>query len=126
MLLVCINRRSRTLAVLQRAGAFSVNFLRGDREEVGRRFASPVADRFEGIEWRSVAPGVPVLVGDNLSYAACRTVQEIQAGDHVILIGLVEDGTPPPPLSRPLTYFRRRYVPWPGEVARGPDQGERS
>lgn len=39
----------------------------------------------------------------------------------MILIGLVEEGSPPPPLSRPLMYFRRRYGAWPIEVAEDDD-----
>jgi hypothetical protein len=58
-----------------------------------------------------------VLHADSLSFAACRTVEEIGVGDHVILLGLVEEGSPPPPSSRPLTYFRRRYGAWPIEDA---------
>ena len=117
MLLVCIDRRSRTLASLRVSGGFAVNFLRGDRAEIGQRFASSVVDRFEGVEWRGASSGVPVLHADSLSFAACRTVEEIGAGDHAILLGLVEEGSPPPPSSRPLMYFRRRYGAWPAEVA---------
>ena len=115
MLLVCIDRRSRTLGSLRGNGRFAVNFLRGDRAELGQRFAASVVDRFEGVEWRAASSGVPVLHADSLSFAACRTVEEIQAGDHVILLGLVEEGSPPPPSSRPLMYFRRRYGAWPIE-----------
>jgi flavin reductase (DIM6/NTAB) family NADH-FMN oxidoreductase RutF len=117
MLLVCIDRRSRTLASLRASGKFAVNFLRGDRAELGQRFASSIVDRFEGVEWRVASSGVPVLYADSLSFAACRTVEEIGAGDHVILIGHVEEGSSPPPQSRPLMYFRRRYRAWPTEVA---------
>jgi flavin reductase (DIM6/NTAB) family NADH-FMN oxidoreductase RutF len=117
MLLVCIDRRSRTLASLRLSGRFAVNFLRGDRAELGQRFASSLVDRFEGVEWRGASSGAPVLYADCLSFAACRTVEEIGAGDHVILIGLVEEGSPPPPFSRPLMYYRRRYGAWPIEVA---------
>lgn len=116
MLLVCIDRRSRTLGVIRAAGAFGVSFLRGDSEAIGRRFSSPVHDRFAGVAWEAMRPGVPILVTDSVAHATCQTVQEIEAGDHVILIGLVLDGAPPAALSRPLTYFRRRYAPWPGEV----------
>jgi 3-hydroxy-9,10-secoandrosta-1,3,5(10)-triene-9,17-dione monooxygenase reductase component len=117
ILLICIDRRSRTLRLIRDAGSFAVNFLRGDRAAIGQRFGSPDPDRFSGVNWQPAsANGVPVLVDDALSHAACRTLQEIEAGDHLILIGLVESGSPPPPLSRPLTYFRRQYGPWAGEV----------
>jgi flavin reductase (NADH) len=116
MLLISIDQRSRTLPCLLASGRFAVNFLRGDRAEVSRRFSSPALDRFDGIEWQAGGTGVPILFADSLSFAECRTVQEVEAGDHVILIAAVEGGSPPPPESRPLTYFRRRYSPWPGRV----------
>ena len=123
LLLVCIDHRSRTLPILRDAGRFAVNFLRGDRESIGRRFASPVPDRFAGLEWREIPPGVPILDNEILSFAACRIVQKIEAGDHVILVGLAVAGLAPPPLSRPLTYFRRNYEPWPGDIVRADDPG---
>ena len=37
------------------------------------------------------------------------TEQELEAGDHVILTGLVVGGRPPDPASVPILYFRRSY-----------------
>ena len=113
MLLVSINGASRTLGALRANGRFAVNFLRGDRADVARRFSSPVADRFDGIEWRATPLGSVVLFADSVSYAGCRIVDDIVAGDHVILVGLAEEGSPPPPQSTPLAYFRRTYGMWP-------------
>ena len=118
-LLISVDHRSRTLPDLLEAGRFVVNFLRGDRAEVSRRFASPVEDRFDGIEWRPGRTGLPVLHADSLSWAECRTSQRIDAGDHVILIADVLAGSPPPPESRPLMYFRHHYEAWPGQVEDG-------
>jgi len=115
-LLISVDRRSRTLPDLQQAGRFAVNFLRGDRAAISKRFSSPVADRFEGVEWQHGVTGMPILHADSLSWAECRIQQEIHSGDHLILIAAVEAGSAPPPLSRPLMYFRHHYQPWPGEV----------
>ncbi len=41
------------------------------------------------------ANGMPVLHEDSLAYAECATQRELQAGDHVVLIGLVVGGEPP-------------------------------
>jgi flavin reductase (NADH) len=112
LLLVCIDSRSRTLARVRASGRFAINFLRGDRATVARRFSSPVPDRFEGVDWRPTTEGVPVLVADSVSFAACRVVDDVVAGDHVILIGLAEEGAPPEAETPPLAYFRREYGPW--------------
>lgn len=116
LLLICVDQASRTLSALRERGAFTVNFLRGDGAEVARRFASPIADRFAGIPWRPGQNGMPILDHDGLAHAECRTVEEIEAGDHVILIALVEAGSPPSPGTRPLMYFRHHYGAWPGNV----------
>lgn len=120
-LLISVDHRSRTLPDLESAGYFAVNYLRGDRAEVSQRFASPVADRFEGIEWRPGSTGMPILHADCLSWLECRIDQVIHSGDHVILIAGVLDGAAPPPKSRPLMYFRHHYEAWAGQVddARG-------
>jgi flavin reductase (DIM6/NTAB) family NADH-FMN oxidoreductase RutF len=115
-LLISLDRHSKSLPDLLLAGRFGVNYLRGDRADVSRRFSSPVADRFDGIEWRPGSTGVPILHADSLSWLECRIEQVVEAGDHVVLIAAVEDGAPPPPQSRPLMYFRHRYEPWPGQV----------
>ena len=115
-LLISVDHRSRTLPDLRSAGYFAVNYLRGDRAEVSQRFASTVADRFAGIEWRPGATGMPILHADCLSWLECRIDQVIHSGDHVILIAGVLDGAPPPPESRPLMYFRHHYEAWPGQV----------
>lgn len=115
-LLISVDRRSRTLPDLRNAGRFAVNYLRGDRAAVSQRFASPVADRFEGIEWRPGSTGMPILHADAIAWAECRIQQEIVSDDHLILIAAVEDGAPPPPRSRPLMYFRHHYEAWTGQV----------
>lgn len=115
-LLISLDHRSRSLQELRAAGRFAVNYLRGDRAEVSRRFAMPMADRFAGIAWRPGTTGMPILYEDSLSWLECRIEQIIESGDHVVLIAAVEDGAAPPAGSRPLMYFRHRYEAWPGSV----------
>ena len=52
---------------------------------------------------------MPCLREDSLAYAECVTEQELEAGDHVILTGLVVGGRLPDPASVPILYFRRSY-----------------
>lgn len=116
-LLISLDRRSHSLEVLKAAGRFAVNYLRGDRAEVSRRFSMPLADRFEGIAWRPGTTGLPILHEDSLAWLECTIEEIIESGDHVVLIAAVEDGVAPPPGSRPLMYFRHHYEAWPGNVA---------
>jgi flavin reductase (DIM6/NTAB) family NADH-FMN oxidoreductase RutF len=126
-LLISLDHRSKSLPDLLLAGRFAVNYLRGDRAEVSRRFSTPVADRFAGLEWQSGAMGMPILHADSLAWPECRIEQIVESGDHVVLIAAVEDGRPPPPRPRTLMYFRHHYEPWPGNVddllATAPQEG---
>jgi flavin reductase (DIM6/NTAB) family NADH-FMN oxidoreductase RutF len=115
-LLISLDQRSRSLPDLLAAGRFAVNYLRGDRAEVSRRFAAAIDDRFAGIEWRVGSTGVPILYEDSLSWLECRIEQVIESGDHVVIIAAAVDGVPPPAGSRPLVYFRHHYEAWPGRV----------
>ncbi|MGH3452129.1 MAG: flavin reductase family protein [Haloechinothrix sp.] len=117
LLLVCINRRSRTLDAICASGRFVVNFLGGDRAEVSRRFASSGENRFATTAWRASGNGMPHLYRDSVAHADCRTEQVVEAGDHLIVVASVTDGQPPSSGARPLMYFRRQYQAWPAGSA---------
>lgn len=115
-LLVSLDQRSRTLPDLLSAGRFAVNFLRGDRADTSRRFSADIEDRFAGVAWRPGPTGLPILHADSLAWLECQVEQVVESGDHVVIIGAVLAGAPPPAGSRPLMYFRHRYEAWPGHV----------
>jgi flavin reductase (DIM6/NTAB) family NADH-FMN oxidoreductase RutF len=72
-------------------------------------FASKADDKFAAVAWEPGLGGVPCLVEQALAIAECRTEQELEAGDHLILIGIVEAGRPPDPERVPILYYRRSY-----------------
>jgi flavin reductase (DIM6/NTAB) family NADH-FMN oxidoreductase RutF len=55
---------------------------------------------------------MPVLVADALAWAECATVHEIEPGDHVILLGQVEEGAGAADDDAPLMYYRRSWGVW--------------
>jgi flavin reductase (DIM6/NTAB) family NADH-FMN oxidoreductase RutF len=121
LLLVCVSDDSTTLPALRRRRRFVVNFLAGGKSATARRFASDDNDKFVGIAWKpSMEHELPILVDDAAAYAECRTVNEIQAGDHVIIVGLIEDGELMSDRSA-LVFRGGVYTTWPAEAAVGPD-----
>jgi flavin-dependent trigonelline monooxygenase, reductase component len=112
LLLVCVDLTSRTLPALRDGGRFVVNFLREGRSELARLFASKADDKFEAVDWRPTASGMPVLESDALAWAECVTVHEIEPGDHVILLGRVEEGAGAADDDAPLMYYRRSWGVW--------------
>lgn len=115
LLLVCVDKRSNTLPALLHAKKWVVNFLSGNRGDLGNLFASKEADKFGAVVWRPASNGMPLLYADSFAHAVCTTEQTVNAGDHVILVGQVEDGEAPHPSALPLMYFRRTYRTWPTE-----------
>ena len=118
LLMVSLDRRSSSLDAVLETGRFVVNFLSAESAAISERFATRHPDKFWGIRWRSAQNGMPILVDNAMAYAACRIAQAIDAGDHTMLIGLVEEAQPPSPESEPLVYFRRGY----GTVQSHPDE----
>jgi flavin reductase (DIM6/NTAB) family NADH-FMN oxidoreductase RutF len=109
LLLVCVDKGSRTLPALLGAKAFVVNLLKEGRAELGRGFASKEEEKFRDVHWCPAGNAAPLLCEDTLAHAECVTEREIDAGDHVILLGSVVGGRAPEPAEQPLAYFRRAY-----------------
>lgn len=89
LMLVALNRRSRTLGALQDARRFGVNVLAANQSELALRFATkePQPVKWEGVAWSELA-GAPALEGATLAMS-CDLVEELDGGDHIILVGAV-------------------------------------
>jgi flavin reductase (DIM6/NTAB) family NADH-FMN oxidoreductase RutF len=113
MLMVCLDRTSDTLEAIRWSGGFVVNFLKAGRGELCERFAGKRPDKISGVPHvvSHSARGAPVLVEDSTASAECVLHQAVEAGDHWILVGLIEQASMYG--GTPLTYFRRRYDSWP-------------
>jgi flavin reductase (DIM6/NTAB) family NADH-FMN oxidoreductase RutF len=113
LVLVCIDKTSNSLLAIQRSGGFTVNLLASGREELARRYASKVEDKFEGVATArpAVAEAGPVLVDDCVAWAACRIHSAVEAGDHFIIVGQVEEGHHRAG-EDPLLYGRRVFTDW--------------
>lgn len=108
--LACIDKTSNTLPAVKHTGGFTANILAAGREQLARRMATKVPDKFDAIRWRPPAReyGGPILEDDAAAYAVCSLRETIDAGDHWILIGLVADGAHSQGVT-PMIYSRRLY-----------------
>ncbi|HEY7874441.1 MAG TPA: flavin reductase family protein [Actinomycetota bacterium] len=113
LVLVCIDKASNSLAAIRRSGGFTVNLLAAGREDLARRYASKLEDKFEGVSTgdSAVAEAGPVLLDDCVAWAACRVHSAVEAGDHYIIVGQVEDGAHRAG-EVPLLYGRRVFTDW--------------
>jgi flavin reductase (DIM6/NTAB) family NADH-FMN oxidoreductase RutF len=107
MLLVCVNKNSNTLPVLEERGSFVVNFLCEQSADIARICASKAADKFSGVRWRMAeyADNAPILIDHITAYAECRIIQAVDGGDHIILIARILTGATYP-AKQPMIYAR--------------------
>ncbi|MEM7753531.1 MAG: flavin reductase family protein [Pseudomonadota bacterium] len=88
-------------------GAFTVNIMPDDEKETVLRFAKPIEDKFEGVDWGRGWKGVPILE-NALATLECDVKDMIPCGDHHIVVGSVRaidsrDG-------EPLVFFRGQFT----------------
>jgi flavin reductase (DIM6/NTAB) family NADH-FMN oxidoreductase RutF len=90
LVLFCASQSSSTWPRIEAAGKFTVNILNEHQEDVCRVFATKGADRFTRIGWRPSANGNPIL-HDALAFVDCTIETLHDGGDHVIVIGRVQE-----------------------------------
>ena len=88
MILVSLDLRSDLLKIIQETGRFGVNVLAVGQQPLATAFARKGADKFAGVAWY-MDHDAPRLAGKG-QWLVCATEQLVTAGDHVIVIGLVE------------------------------------
>lgn len=113
LMLVAIDKASRTLPAIRRTGAFAINFLREGSEDLATLFASKSDTKFQDLRWKpcAEAKGSPIFPESSVAYAGCLLADAIEGGDHWVLIGTVEAGEVLG--GTPLIYYRRTYASWP-------------
>ncbi|WP_405495720.1 flavin reductase family protein [Nocardia sp. NBC_00511] len=105
---VCVLSDGTTCRMIRQSGVFAVNMLGSDHEDIGRRFAGPAtADRFAVGRWGHATTGAAVL-DDAVAWVDCVVAACYPAGDHTIVLGLVQDAATPRPAA-PLIYHDRTY-----------------
>ena len=108
LVLLCADKTSNTLGVIQKSQCFAINLLAAGQEDLSDKFASKKdeATRFEGLDLESGSTGAP-LITSAITSLDCQVVAAHEAGDHWIFVGQVEqvvrrDG-------EPLVYFGGAY-----------------
>ncbi|MFG0414673.1 p-hydroxyphenylacetate 3-hydroxylase reductase component [Pseudomonas sp. zjy_8] len=88
LILWSIDKRSTSHEVFEEASHFAVNILAADQIDLSNNFARPKEDRFAGIEYEEGAGGAP-LFADCAARFQCEKFQQLDGGDHWILVGKV-------------------------------------
>jgi len=104
----CAAKGSSTWPRIRQVGTFTVNVLAEHQEELSRVFATRGADKFARVGWwPSPASGAPLIDGA-LAWVDCTLEAEYEAGDHVLVVGRVNDLDVADD-GRPLIFYRGGY-----------------
>ena len=110
LVLFCLGREATNFDHFLASGRFTVNILRQGQDGISNGFAADGANFFQTMENGHSALGNP-LIPDALAMFDCQTEAVHDGGDHVILIGRVNELRHDPD-GHPLLYYRGKY----GEV----------
>ena len=110
LILIVVDKKSVTLPHLKENGAFTVNVLRAGTDSVALGFAATGGDKFVHVDQDALIDiGTGPVLGDvAIAYLSCRIGDEIEAGDHWILLGEVEAGEVLN-VQAPLIYCARQF-----------------
>lgn len=90
LVLWSLTNKSPNLETFRNASHFAINILASDQREICNQFASRNKERFEGIDWFLGVHKLPVIRGTIATFE-CRRTQMVDAGDHVVFFGEVEE-----------------------------------
>ncbi len=105
LVLVCVDRRAASLAVIEGSRRFGISILAKSQRTLALRFAKPAEDKFAGLPWRVGLLGVPLLDGA-VAHVECILAQKLDGGDHDIVLGHVQRAQSYP--GDPLVFHRSR------------------
>ncbi len=110
LLLVCVDKTAHTHDHLIQAGAFAVNILSEEQQDVSQIFAAssePEEGRLQGVAYQIGGNGAPIIDGC-IAHIECEASEHTDAGDHTIFIGSVLSAA----VNReapPLLFYRGKY-----------------
>ncbi len=110
LVLFCLDTRSQTLPIFEKAKGFAINLLRADQQELSRVFAQRGQgdDRWLNLPTTTSAHTDAPLITDCLAQIDCSLEAIYAGGDHMIIVGRVESLWAAEE-GQPLLYWRSAY-----------------
>jgi flavin reductase (DIM6/NTAB) family NADH-FMN oxidoreductase RutF len=110
VVLVSINRFSRTHQLILESGIYAVTILEQSQQPISDKFAGLIPeeeDRFYGLSTFTLATGAPIIAGGVASFD-CKVTQTLDIGDNTVFFGEVLAAQYNDKL-KPLLYTNRTY-----------------
>lgn len=106
LVLICIEKKTASHFAFGESRVFAVNILKDSQSNISEHFATPLSDKFTGIDYVLGIDGIPVLE-DTMASLECRIKDNFDGGDHSIFVGEVERSKVA--VGSPLIYFQGDY-----------------
>jgi flavin-dependent trigonelline monooxygenase, reductase component len=104
---IALHRAGRYVAAFLESRSFSVNVLRSDQETLSNHFARPSTSSWKSVSHK-VSDAGHLIIDDVSAYFVCTLVARHEAGDHLLLIGQIQQyGLDEN--AFPLVFVRGRY-----------------
>lgn len=89
LVLWSLSQNAGSMAAFSTGSHYAINILSANQQDLARQFASPVPDRFAGVEYTLGVSGAPLLAGAAATFE-CFNRSQYEEGDHIIFVGEVE------------------------------------
>lgn len=87
LILICIDKQTGSHHAFEESGRFIVNILRDNQGHISDQFASPMIDKFAGVEYFTNGSNNLPILKNALVNLECRLERSCDGGDHTIFIG---------------------------------------
>jgi flavin reductase (DIM6/NTAB) family NADH-FMN oxidoreductase RutF len=109
LILISVMNSSTTYPAIREAGSFAVNVLADHQRELSNQFARRGTDKWAGVVWTPSPDGNPTI-DESLMWVDCELEREVDAGDHLIVLGRVRSLSGPDERgAAPLLFFKGGY-----------------
>lgn len=103
------HKQSSTWPKIRKSESFVVNILASDQKAISASFGKSGTDKFAGVLWSPSSRGLPIITG-SLAWLDCEITQEIDAGDHTLVVATVRELGVGEENGQPLLFHRGRYL----------------
>lgn len=105
----CVAKTSSSWPKIEAAGRFGVTVLAEDQHETSDRFASKVADKFEGEVWHPAPVTGSPLLENGINHIDCTLHAVYEGGDHLVVLGRVQHLDVARDDTGPLLFYKGGY-----------------
>lgn len=104
LVLFCVDHRAGSLHAFRESKKFTIHVLSENQKKECFKFAGKDSDKFSTVNWDFSELGNPVFA-NAAGVIECKTINEVEAGDHTIFIGEVVHISQSE--EEPMLYYRR-------------------